>query len=194
VSAGSGPLEGLSALVVRAGSPIGRAALERLLADGALVSHVEGDPADAAARGSALASAVEANGRIDVLVIPPPAGQAPLALGAADLAADIGAALRTPYFLMQEAARRMTGGRICLAAPQRPDGLETPEPASLVEGAFLALVRLLAVELAPRKIAVNALCPIAALAPPSSVASALSFLASPASAYMTGALLPLGGA
>lgn len=191
-----GRFDGRSVLVVRARSPFGRAAVERFAAEGALTHAHEGDGADADERRSAVGAAVAAHGALDVVVVPPPVvpSRAFLEAGVGDHRAGVDAALRTTFFLAQEAARAMTGGgRICLVSPSRPAhiGPQMPAPATLVEGGLVALVRLLAVELASRRISVNALCPIASGADPGAVAAGLAFLASADASYVTGAFLPV---
>lgn len=189
-----GRLEGRSALVVRAGSAFGRTTVERLAAEGALTHVHEGDGADAGER----RAAISAHGVLDLLVVPPPviASRRLLETGPGDHRAVVAAALRTTFLLAQEAARAMTaGGRICLASPGRPASVPAwmPPPATLVEGGLVAMVRLLAVELAPRRIAVNALCPIAGDADPADFAAGAAFLASADASYVTGACLPILG-
>lgn len=195
-----GRLHGRTVLVVRAGSAFGRAAVERFAAEGARVHAHNGQIADGDERrtavGAAVGATVGANGGLDVLVVPPPvASSRPFpAAGAEDHRAAVDAGLRATFFLVQEAVRSMPhGGRICVAAPVRlpPLSSQMPAPATLVEGGLVALVRLLAVELAPRLIAVNALCPIGARADAVAVASGLAFLASDDASYLSGAFIPV---
>lgn len=103
--------------------------------------------------------------------------------------------LRTAYFIAQHAVRAMDdGGRICIAAPRRPDAIPPgiPSPATTIEGGLIALVRLLAVEVAPEGIAVNGVCPIGQRTDAAAVAAALAFLASTDASYVSGAFLPVG--
>jgi meso-butanediol dehydrogenase/(S,S)-butanediol dehydrogenase/diacetyl reductase len=181
-----------SILVVRSSTAVGRAAVERFRRNGDRTHAVDADAGDARARRSAIEQVVRSDGGIDVLVVP--AAEAtpdpvwPPSSGSTRQADEI---LRSAFFCIQDAAPHMTGGRIALAAPPRPPGAASAEPASLVEGAFVALVRLLAVELAPRAITLNALCPNLAGADADAVAAALVFLASPAASYLTGAWVPV---
>jgi NAD(P)-dependent dehydrogenase (short-subunit alcohol dehydrogenase family) len=182
-------------LVVRSDSTIGRAAVRRFEAEGARVH-----PADeeTCLRGAAVRECVDAYGGLDVLVIAPadaviqPFPRASLA----DHRTSIHAGLRTTFFIAQDAVRAMgRDGRIGIAAPPRPEGIadDVPAPATIVEGGLIALVRLLAVELAPDGIAVNALCPIASHADPDLVAAGLAFLASADASYVSGAFVPMLG-
>jgi len=191
-----GRLDGRSVLVVRSRTPFGWAAVERFADDGALTHAHEGDGADDGERRAAVGAAVAAHGALDVVVVPPPvvSSRTFLEAGVGDHRAVVDAALRTTFFLAQEAARAMSGGgRICLVSPSRPVhiGPQMPAPATLVEGGLVALVRLLAVELASRRISVNALCPIASSADPGAVAAGLAFLASADASYVTGAFMPV---
>jgi NAD(P)-dependent dehydrogenase (short-subunit alcohol dehydrogenase family) len=182
-----------SVVVVRSRSAVGLAALERFRAAGERIVAVDADLADALARRGAFEDAVRSTGSIDVLVLPgPDEPQAPAWPAAADAIARADTALRTAYFCTRDAARHMTGGRIVLAVPARSRA-SVVAPATLAEGAFAALVRLLAVELAPRSIAVNGLCPIEPDVAPDAIADALAFLASPDASYLTGASLPMTG-
>jgi meso-butanediol dehydrogenase/(S,S)-butanediol dehydrogenase/diacetyl reductase len=181
-------------LVVHPGSAIGRAAADRFAAAGGVVRSADDE---ACLTGSALQACVGAYGRLDVLVIAgsdngmqfspdsPPAG-AP---------ARIDVFLRSTFFVAQAAVRAMgAGGRICVAAPPRSPrvAVDMPAPATLVEGGIIAMVRLLAVELAPR-IRVNAVCPVGSGADLATVADTLAFLASKDASYMTGAFVPVPG-
>jgi NAD(P)-dependent dehydrogenase (short-subunit alcohol dehydrogenase family) len=150
------------------------------------VSRDSRDLSSAAGRERAITTAQSALGRLDAVVVPPPAGIHPSARHRSD------AALREAFFTVQAAARTMTEGQIVLLAPPRGTDDPNPAPVSLVEGGFVALTRLLAVELAPHGLSLNSLCPIALDADPSAVASAIAFLVSPAASYMTGALVPVG--
>jgi meso-butanediol dehydrogenase/(S,S)-butanediol dehydrogenase/diacetyl reductase len=181
-----------SVLVVRSFTAVGRAAVGCFRRNGDRVHATEADVANAVSRRVAIEQVVRSDGRIDVLVVPaadaapdPVWPRSPAATRRTD------EALRTAFFCIQDAAPYMTGGRIALAAPPRRIDPAAAEPASLVEGGFVALVRLLAVELAPRAVSLNALCPNTAGADPDAVAAALLFLASPAASYMAGACVPV---
>jgi 3-oxoacyl-[acyl-carrier protein] reductase len=176
-----------SVAVLRADAPVGRAVAERLRRAGAVVHAVPGDAANRSARRAGLEAALAAAGRLDAVVLPP----APALPSAPDA---VDAELRTAFFGAQDAARIMTGGRIVLSAAPRTRGDASFAPATTFEGAFIALVRLLAVELAPRGIALNALCPIGSGADADEVAATLAFLASDEASYMTGACVPVATA
>jgi NAD(P)-dependent dehydrogenase (short-subunit alcohol dehydrogenase family) len=181
-------------LVVRSGSTIGRAAVERFAAEGARVHAAEEETCRG---GAAVRECVDEFGRLDVLVIAPAdAAVEPLPRASLeDHRAAIDAGLRTTFFTAQHAVRAMSdGGRICIAAPTRPGlAAEIPAPATIVEGGLIAMVRLLAVEVAPDGIAVNSLCPIDPRAEAGSVAAGLVFLASAEASYVSGAFIPVLG-
>jgi NAD(P)-dependent dehydrogenase (short-subunit alcohol dehydrogenase family) len=182
-------------LVVRSDSTIGRAAVERFAAEGARVHAAEGETCRG---GAAVRECVGEFGRLDVLVIAPadaavePFPRASLE----DHRAAMDAGLRTTFFIAQHAVRAMSdGGRICIAAPTRSEQIaaQIPAPATIVEGGLIAMVRLLAVEVAPDGIAVNSLCPIDPRAEAGSVAAGLAFLASADASYVSGAFVPVLG-
>jgi 3-oxoacyl-[acyl-carrier protein] reductase len=179
-------------LVLRADTEVG-AAVAGLLGDaGHVVVAVAGDADRPAIRDAAI-DAAAASGRLGALVLPPPVEPpAPAVPWSRGWMPRVDAALRTAFFVTQRAAPNMTGGRIALAAPARRDASAAPPPATTAEGAFVAMIRLLAVELAPRAIAVNGLCPIASDADARDVAASLAFLCSPGASYMTGSFLPVG--
>jgi NAD(P)-dependent dehydrogenase (short-subunit alcohol dehydrogenase family) len=182
MTSGTGPSRTVA--VLRADARVGRLVAERLRGTGARVRDIPGDAADGSVRRIGLQAALASTGRLDAVVVPPPPKLAP-ALDAVD------AELRTAFFGVQDAAHIMTGGRVVLAAAARGDDDEMVAPATMFEGAFIALVRLLAVELAPRGIALNALCPIGSGADGDTIAAALAFLASDEASYMSGACLPV---
>jgi NAD(P)-dependent dehydrogenase (short-subunit alcohol dehydrogenase family) len=179
-----------SVVVVRADSPVGRAAVVRFDAAGDRIHAVDGEVADARARAAAIDAAIEVLGKIDVLVVPGSVAPSPSS-GPDGVRAAIDTALRTPFFWAQAGARSMNGGRLVLVAPARADAARGPAPANVVEGGLVALVRLLAVELAPRGFGVNAVCPVASDANDAAVAAAIEFLASDGASYVTGASLPM---
>jgi NAD(P)-dependent dehydrogenase (short-subunit alcohol dehydrogenase family) len=184
-----------SVLVLGAHRPGGRLVAERLRAAGDRVVAAEGDPADATVRREGLERTLAAHGSIDVLVLPPPAdAQAPVYPWSSAAAEQNEHALRSAFFCIQDAARAMTGGRIALASPRRSADTAMPIQTTMLEGAFVALVRLLAVELAPSGVSVNGLCPVTSDAHPDAIASALVFLSSAEASYMTGAVLPAASA
>lgn len=185
--------DGDVALVVHPGSATGRAAAERLTMAGAIVRTAD---TEVCLRADAVQACVDAHGRLDIGVIvhADPRADAPPDPSATD-PHQIDSVLRSTFFVAQAAARTMrAGGRLCVAAPPRPLRLpaDVPAPATLVEGGLVAMVRLLAVELAPA-IRVNAVCPVGADADPDAVAAALAFLASADASYVTGAFVPVPG-
>lgn len=191
-------LEERVAMVVRAGSPFGRAVVERFRAEGARTIAYEGDGDDARERRAAVGAAFDAHGALDILVIPPPlvVGRPFLEADPEEDRADVNAAVRTTFFLVQEAARAMgAGGRCCIAGPKRSGSVpnDMPAPATMLEGALIALTRLVAVELAPRGVAINAVCPVGPDADPADVAGSLAFLASDDASYVLGAFVPVLG-
>jgi 3-oxoacyl-[acyl-carrier protein] reductase len=181
--------ESRGALVFRAALPVGRAVTERLRAAGNHVHGVDTAPGDPRSRRAAIRDATSGHG-IDVLVVPAAEErQRPARRWSADVRTLVDGTLREAFFCVRDAAPSMTGGRIVLAAPARGEGAWSA--ATLLEGAVVALVRLLAVELAPRGVALNALCPIGSRIEASAVADTLAFLASPDASYVTGATIPL---
>jgi NAD(P)-dependent dehydrogenase (short-subunit alcohol dehydrogenase family) len=188
--------EGCVTLVAGSDSSIGRASVERFSAEGASV-HAVAEEACRHPRAS-VRGCLDAFGRLDVLVVAPSdAVVEPLPDASLDeYRAATEGGLRTAFFLAQAAARAMTeGGRICITAPRRSGRTiaHMPAPATIVEGGLVAMVRLLAVELAPNGIAVNAVCPIGPQADAQAIASTLVFLASADASYVSGALVPVFG-
>jgi NAD(P)-dependent dehydrogenase (short-subunit alcohol dehydrogenase family) len=189
-------LEGRVTLVARSDSAIGRASVERAAAEGASVHTIAEETCLRSRPG--LRECLDPFGRLDVLLVAPrDEVDEPLPDTSLDRyrTATVGG-LRTAFFLAQAAARAMTeGGRICIAAPRRSGRTAAgmPAPATIVEGGLVAMVRLLAVELAPEGIAVNAVCPIGPQADARAIASALVFLASADASYVSGALVPVFG-
>jgi NAD(P)-dependent dehydrogenase (short-subunit alcohol dehydrogenase family) len=176
-----------TAVVFRADLPVGRGVVERLGASHRVIAiGTEPGRRDAwdTVPGATPPRAV------DVLVLPPPPERQPSATRwSADVRAGIDEPLRQTYFSIQHAVPHMTGGRIVVAAPPRDEA--SPPVPTVLEGALTALVRLLAVELAPLDIAVNAVCPTGPDVTAGAVADALAFLASDEASYLTGAALPL---
>jgi NAD(P)-dependent dehydrogenase (short-subunit alcohol dehydrogenase family) len=181
------------ALAIRADSTIGRASVERFASEGAYVHAAEGEPDR---DGAIVRDCLDRFGGLDVLVIPSPDAPVEPFPGTSidDHRGAIDAGLRTTYFVAQHAVRAMRdGGRICVAAPRRPERIPAwmPPPATIVEGGLIALVRLLAVELAPQGIAVNSLCPIGSRAEAGAVAAGLAFSASDDASYVSGAFIAI---
>lgn len=180
-------------LAIRSDSTIGRAAVDRLAGEGARVHAAEGEPD---LDGAVVRDCLDRFGRLDILVIASPdEADEPMPHASLDIHHDtMDAVLRTTFFVAQHAVRAMTeGGTICIAAPRRPERIPAwmPPPATTAEGGLIALIRLLAVEVAPQGIAVNGLCPIGARAEADAVAAGLAFSASTDASYVSGAFIPI---
>lgn len=180
-------------LTVRSDTSIGGAVVERFEAAGAWVHAAEGEPDR---HGLAVRDCVDRFGGLDVLAIPPPDAVVETYPNASsdDHRAAVETVLRTAFFTAQHALRAMRqGGRICITAPRRPPEIPfgTPPPATLVEGGLIALTRLIAVEVAPLGVTVNALCPVGPSTDPGRVAAALAFLASTEASYVSGVFVPI---
>jgi NAD(P)-dependent dehydrogenase (short-subunit alcohol dehydrogenase family) len=131
--------------------------------------------------------------------------------------------LRGTFLTVREAARAMTGGgavvTIASTAALQPDADEPTAPYNASKAGVVAITRQLAVELAPRGIRVNTVCPgvidtpmlrmmddpvagerflrdgvpLRRLGRPAEVAETIAFLASNAASYITGVALPVDG-
>jgi len=214
----------------------GRETVEAIAALGGTAEAMVADVANVAEGRAAVAEAVAAFGRLDVLVnnagIFPFAAALTLAEEQWDRVLDVN--LKGAFFLARAAARLMIaarrGGRIvnvASVAALRPSGNLAHYDAS--KGGLLALTRALALEFAPHGITVNAILPgeidtpgtrgnaseldqeggvavmdmrapeflaripLGRLGTPEDVANAALFLASGASAYITGASLVVDG-
>jgi NAD(P)-dependent dehydrogenase (short-subunit alcohol dehydrogenase family) len=191
VASKSAGLIGRVVLVAHSDSSIGRAVVKRLAAGGALVETVEeetgGDETSTWQPGQLR--------RLDAFVVAPvdavvhPFPEASLD----DYKTALQESLRTMFFLTQQAVCAMKdGGRVCMSSPRRQAGMEGHlAPATMEEGGVIAMVRLLAVEMAPLGIAVNGVCPVGARADVESVASAVAFLGSADASYLTGTFIPV---
>ncbi len=239
------------AVITGAGSGIGRAAALAFAGLGARVALVDIDatglaeteasltgtdhlvvPCDVADVGSiagAFGRVVESFGRIDVLVnnagINPPApGSLEIDEALYDRIIDVNA--KGIFFCAQAAMRAMgTGGGaiVNLASVSGMVGWGGTSVYSASKGAVIALTKFLAIELAPRGIRVNAVCPGSIRTPmvesnlrrlpdleraweetaeihplgrvgaPEEVADAIVYLASPRSSFVTGTCLVVDG-
>lgn len=231
----SGPLglDGRRALVTGGGSGIGAATAALLRECGADVVTVDlrggdiaADVRDEQSVAYAVAAASERlGGAPDVVVTA--AGIYRIAPAVETTAAEwdevLEINLRGTFFTAREAARAMTDGgaivTIASTAALQPDADEPTAPYNASKAGVVALTRQLAVELAPRRIRVNTVCPgvidtpmlrvmddpeagerflregvpLQRLGAPAEVAQAIAFLASDAAAYITGVALPVDG-
>ena len=130
--------------------------------------------------------------------------------------------LRGTFLTAREAARSMTGGAIVTIASTaalQPDAAEPTAHYNASKAGVVAITKQLAVELAPRGIRVNTVCPgvidtpmlrmmddpeagerflregvpLRRLGRPAEVAETIAFLASNAASYITGVAVPVDG-
>ncbi|MDD5200784.1 MAG: SDR family oxidoreductase [Terrimicrobiaceae bacterium] len=229
-------LVGKIAIVTGAASGIGLAVAERFLAAGADVTGldrspkfgrsfpcIQGDVADESQLAAAFDGVAAQHGRLDIVVNN--AGIQPLGVGFADLTPQL---LERTFAInthgvalgIKHAARHLGhGGRIVNTGSfVGTIGVPGGSAYAASKAAVIHLTRLAAVELAPRGITVNCVCPgtvatpavlgipnnpeipfaesrtpLGRLATPGEVAAAFHFLASDEAGYITGAILPVDG-
>jgi NAD(P)-dependent dehydrogenase (short-subunit alcohol dehydrogenase family) len=182
-------LTGRVVLVAHSESSIGQAVVKRLTAEGVSVETVGESETSAWLRLGELE-------RLDGLVVAAPDAvvQPFPSASLEEYRMALRENLRTTFFMVQRAVRAMKdGGRVCVSSPRRPTAIEDhiPAPATMFEGGLIAMVRLLAVEVAPLGVAVNGVCPVGAGAEDDSVASTLAFLGSADASYLTGTFIPV---
>jgi 3alpha(or 20beta)-hydroxysteroid dehydrogenase len=230
-------LEGRVAVVTGGCSGIGRAIVERFVAAGASVSVLdrrpgglpsgveclEGDVSDEAAVATALESARDRHGRLDIVVNN--AGIQPLGVGFDEVTGDLldrtfAVNVKGVAYGIKHAGRLMVaGGRIVNTGSfVGLTGIPGGAAYATSKAAVVHLTRLAAIEYAPRGITVNCVCPgtirtpavtdipdnpeipyaegrtpLGRLGEPEEIAAAFHFLASPEASYVTGAILSVDG-
>jgi 3-oxoacyl-[acyl-carrier protein] reductase len=179
---------------------------------------IEADSADPAAIRSAVDEAVRAFGPLDAAIIN--AGILRLgaidSIGLDDLDHSLDINVRGVFLAIQAAAARMRdGGRIIVIGSNAALKLGHPGSSvyAMTKAAVARLVEVIALDLAPRRITVNtiqpgpietdltasmveqmiALSPLKRIGKPEDIAALASYVAGPASAYMTGATLTIDG-
>jgi 3-oxoacyl-[acyl-carrier protein] reductase len=196
-------LEGQGVLVVGAGSARGRAVALLAEARGAAVAcGADADPGREDEVERAFAAALARLPRLDVVVHvapdPPPRPFVETSLAEWDGA--VARALRAAFFVsrlaVEEFLARGQGGRLVHVAPLVRPGASGQGLAAAALHALLALMRSTAKEYGPRRVACNAVVPVAPDgAPPlggpaeDPVAEAALFLASPEASYLNGEAL-----
>jgi NAD(P)-dependent dehydrogenase (short-subunit alcohol dehydrogenase family) len=223
-------LAGKIAIVTGAASGIGLAIAERFRKAGAIAVGLDRDPcgltvdvSDESQLAAAFDTVVRTHGRLDIVVNN--AGIQPLGVDFADLSQQLlertfAVNVHGVAFGIKHAARHLgCGGRI-LNTGSFVGMIGVPHGTAYAasKAAVIHLTRLAAVELAPRGITVNCVCPgtiatpavlgipdnpeipfaesrtpLRRLGTSDEVAAAFHFLASDEAAYITGAILPVDG-
>lgn len=193
-------LEGRGVLMVGAGSARGRAIALRAAARGAAVaSGADADPGREEDVERAFAASLAQLPRLDVVVYvapdPPPLPLVETSLAEWDRA--VACALRAAFLVSRLAVEDFLahgkGGRLVHVAPLVRPGEPGQALAAAALHALLSLMRSTAKEYGPRRVACNAVVPVAsadaqpAVGPAGDpVAEAVLFLASPEASYVNG--------
>jgi gluconate 5-dehydrogenase len=199
-------LDGRVALVSDALDDIGQQVALALGEAGATIALTAGGT-EAAAAGDALAvQVIERYGHIDILVNNLSASTPPAAPPTAESwRADMTATLDRPFFLTHAVGvhmiERNQGGRIINIAPFDSEAGSADEhplshlAADTSAGAVANFTRALATMLAPHRVLVNCIVPVSAARGAEDVKGIALYLASSASAYVTGQVITvnLGG-
>ncbi len=229
-------LDGKIAAITGSASGIGQAVCKRFLAAGAHVAGLDRQPSeshvshaivcdvsDETQLAAALDEVIARFGRIDIVVNN--AGIQPLGVDFENLTPDLldrtfAVNVRGVALGIKHAARRMTAGGRILNTASFVGMIGVPRGAAYAtsKAAVIHLTKLAALELAPRAITVNCVCPgvvrtpavtgipdnpeipfaekrtpLGRLAEPEEIAAAFHFLASPEASYITGAIVPVDG-
>ncbi len=220
------------AIVTGAASGIGAAITERFRAAGAKVVGIDRNPApscivadvsDENSIAAAFDDVAAEHGRIDIVVNN--AGIQPLGIGFEELTPKLlertfAVNVHGTAFGIKHASRHLRSGGRILNTGSFVGIIGVPQGTAYAasKAAVIHLTRLAAVELAPRNITVNCVCPgtvatpavlgipdnpeipfaesrtpLGRLATPGEIAAAFHFLASSEASYITGAILPVDG-
>jgi NAD(P)-dependent dehydrogenase (short-subunit alcohol dehydrogenase family) len=212
--------EGAAVIVADLNDQAGRAAATQLAEQGQRARFVACDVTNEAAVAAAVASALETEGRLDIMVnnagiLAPPA---PLIDSQADdWDRNYTINMRGVFFGVKHAARAMlqSGGSIInIASVAGMGGAPKLGPYGATKAAVIQLTQTAALELARSRIRVNAICPgwadtplvddldrsrlerqipLGRLAQPAEIAELVIYLASDAAAFVTGSAFRIDG-